>query len=210
MEFSMKNSLRAAAAVFTLALVAGTSANAQGGGPRLAYINSSVIMEQAPGRAAALQKFEQTVAPMQARLKAMDDSLTAMITSYQQAQAGLTPEQRTARESGIREKQMGWQAEAQQIDQDASRLRMELEGPLMATLEKVINDIRTEEGYMFIFDVATEGHMIVAADKNLDITERVLVRFRTAAQLAPPAAPRPPTGAPTSNPTGVTRPPPPR
>jgi len=63
-----------------------------------------------------------------------------------------------------------------------------------------------EGGYSFIFDVAA-GTFIVSADKNLDITERVMAKMRLSAPKAAPAAKPAPAG-PTSAPAGITKKPP--
>ena len=74
--------------------------------------------------------------------------------------------------------------------------------PIMEGLRKVLDDVRQEGGYSFIFDV-TAGAFIVSADKNLDITDRVLSKLRLSAPKATTAPAAKPAG-PTSAPAGVT------
>jgi outer membrane protein len=80
--------------------------------------------------------------------------------------------------------------------------------PITDAVKKVLDDIREEGGYAMIFDNAPGASNIVSADKNLDITDRVISRLRAtpAGVKAAPAAAKP--GAP-SSPAGVTRPKPP-
>jgi len=77
-------------------------------------------------------------------------------------------------------------------------------------VRKVLEDIRAEDGYAVILSNEPGASPILAADKNLDITERVVARLRTVAATKPatPAATKT-VGAPTSAPSGVTRPKPP-
>ena len=61
-----------------------------------------------------------------------------------------------------------------------------------------------------VFDAQATGGSVVAADKNLDITDQVIARLRTMAPGAPvastkPGATKPATG-PTAGPSGVSRP----
>jgi hypothetical protein len=83
----------------------------------------------------------------------------------------------------------------------------------METVRKVLEDIRAEDGYALILSSEPGSSPILAADKNLDITERVVARLRTVAAAKPavtaPAQPKPAVGAPASAPSGVTRPKPP-
>ena len=69
--------------------------------------------------------------------------------------------------------------------------------PIMDNVRKALDDLRVEGGYSFIFDVANSS-FIVAADKNLDVTEQVIAKLRTMtkADATPPAGP-------TTRPAGV-------
>jgi len=79
----------------------------------------------------------------------------------------------------------------------------------MEEARKVLDDIRQEDGYAFILDAGSEAGVIVAADRNLDITEKVIARLKPVTASASssaksdsakaPAGPRP-------APAGVTRP----
>jgi len=82
--------------------------------------------------------------------------------------------------------------------------------PIMESVRKVLEDIRVEDGYAMILSSEPGSSPILAADKNLDITERVVARLRTlAAAKGPAGQPRPAAGAPANAPSGVTRPKPP-
>jgi hypothetical protein len=80
-------------------------------------------------------------------------------------------------------------------------------------VKKVLDDMLVEGGYSMILRNDADAPIIVAADKNLDITERVVARLRTVAAAKPAATPltppKPAVGAPASAPSGVTRPKPP-
>jgi Skp family chaperone for outer membrane proteins len=73
--------------------------------------------------------------------------------------------------------------------------------PIMERVQNVIEAIRAEDGYSMILDVGAGASVVVAADKRLDLTDRVLARLK--AQGPPPPAPA--SGA-VPTPAGVTRP----
>ena len=50
--------------------------------------------------------------------------------------------------------------------------------PITDLVKKVLDDIRVEDGYAMILDNAPGASVIVSADKNLDITDRVVSRLR--------------------------------
>jgi outer membrane protein len=83
----------------------------------------------------------------------------------------------------------------------------------MEQINKIIDELRAEEGYSMIFDAENQAGVLVAADKNLDLTDKVLARLRaagppTAASTRPAGTPgttRPPAPA-AQQPSGVQRP----
>ncbi|MCC7053350.1 MAG: OmpH family outer membrane protein [Gemmatimonadaceae bacterium] len=209
-----------------LASVAGVAV-AQGAAPavtppaaavKVAYLNSNQVLEGAPGRAEALAQFEKETLPMRTQMQRMQDSLQGIIGEYQKAAPQLTPAQRAQRESVLGAKQQEFQQRAQEMQQAAQARQEELMAPIMEQVNKVIQDVRAEDGYAFIFDAGAQVPFIVSADKNLDITSRVIDRLKSlgAPKLpapitlgAPPAtAPTTarPAAGPVATPAGVTRP----
>lgn len=183
---------------------------------KVAYLNSNQVLEGAPGRTEALAQFEKETLPMRTQIQRMQDSLQAMIGEYQKAAAQLTAAQRAQREGVLGARQQDYQQRAQEMQQKAQVRQEELMAPIMEQVNKVIQDVRAEDGYAFIFDAGAQVPFIVSADKNLDITTRVIDRLKSLGApklpapsvLAPaaPAATKPPAAGPVSAPAGVTRP----
>ena len=152
-----------------------------------------------------------------AQVQKMGDSLQTMIADYQKVQTTLAANIREQRESAIRKKQEDYQTRAGALDQQMQQRQVELVKPIMEQIRKVLDDIRQEDGYAFIFDAGSDAGVIVAADQNLDITEKVISRLKpvpiTAGARPAAGAPgradstakAPPVG-PRSTPAGVTRP----
>ncbi len=160
---------------------------------KVAYVNSSQILEGAPGRAEALAQFEKETLPMRTQMQRMSDSLQAIIGNYQKAAPQLTPAIRAEKEAAIGAKQQEFQQRAQEMQQAAQARQEELMAPIMEQVNKVIQDVRAEDGYSFIFDSGAQASFIVSADKNLDITSRIIDRLKS---LGPPKLPAPSTVAP--------------
>ena len=187
-------------------LIATPSLQAQGA-LKIATIDSKVLLEKLPGRAEIEAALQKELAPLEARLKQMQDSNVA-ITNKHMAEASKLPDSvRAAREKEIIEKRKVWDVKADSIDMLAGKRREAIEGPMTALIKKVIDEIRAEDGYLMVIDLAQAGPLIVAVDKNIDITDRVLAKYRIAAATLPkPGAP----GGAGSTGTGVggVRPPP--
>ena len=209
----MRTYVRAVGLALTLPVVAASSAAAQGP-QKFAYINSQLVLQQAPGRAEAEAQLQKEMEPFSRRMKVMQDSMQAMVAAYTKDAATLTPAVQAQRQEAMQKKQQAFTQEADQLEQRAAQLRETHSRPLMELFNRVLNEVRAEDGYAFVFDVGNpEVQVVVAADKNLDISEKIIARMRTAA-AAKPAGARPAPGAkpatgPVTAPTGL-RPPPAR
>ena len=207
----MRTCFRALGLALFLPAVAASSALAQGP-QKFAYINSQVVLQQAPGRTELEAQLKKEMDPFTKRMEVMEDSVETMLAAYQKDAATLAPAVKTQREEAIQKKRLAFAEEAAQLQQKAAEARDRISRPLMEMFNRVLNEVRAEDGYAFIFDVGSNEQVIVAADKNLDITEKVIARMRTTAAARPagarPAANTPPkpTG-PVAAPTGVKPPP---
>ena len=193
--------LSAASAVPAFAQGAPTS-----GPPKIAYIDSKVVLSRAPGRKEAEDTFNKEMEVSRAQVQKMGDSLQTMIADYQKSQATLAATVREQREAAIRKKQEDYQSRAGALDQQMQQRQMELVKPIMDQIRKVLDEIRQEDGYAFILDAGSESGVIVAADRNLDITEKVIARLKpVTASATKPDSGKTPSG-PRPAPAGVTRP----
>lgn len=156
---------------------------------KLAYINSQQILNQAPGRAEAEAQYEKEANTYRQQVQRMGDSLTALIAAYDKEAVTLSPTAKETRQKAIRDRESTYQRRAQELEQRMGQRQQELVQPIMDKVQSAINDIRVEEGYAMIFDAAAAAPVLVAADKSLDITDKVLARLRRTASAAPAAKP---------------------
>lgn len=207
----MRSTLRSAALVSSmLALASGVAAAQAAATARIAYVNPQALFQNAPGRVQAESTFRKETETYRSELAKMSDALTQMVTDYQKAEARLTAADKERRQRAIAAKEDSLRGRQQQLEQQASERQNELMAPIMESVRKVLEDIRVEDGYAMILSSEPGSSPILAADKNLDITERVVARLKTVAASRPAATqPKPAPGAPANAPSGVTRPKPP-
>jgi outer membrane protein len=195
------------ASVFALAtslIVAGTArtqAAASGAQVpvKIGYINSALLLQEAPGRAEAEAQFDKEVGTYRQQLARMNDSLNNLMAAFDRDAATLDTTMRAARGKAIRDRETEYQSRARGLDSTMQARQAQLVKPIMERVQGVIEAIRAEDGYSMILDVGAGASVVVAADKRLDLTDRVLARLKS--QGAPPAAP----GV-VPQPAGVTRP----
>ncbi len=183
-------------------------AMAQAAAPKFAYVDSRELLDKAPGRAEADAQWKKEAQAMQDQVQRMQDSLQAMIAAYQKAEAGLSPAARDARQKVIGDKEQEFQTRTQALDLQAQQRQSQLLQPIIDQIKVALEDIRKDEGLTAIFDVGSQGNPIVAIDKNLNITDKVLVKIRSmpvpVVQGAKPAAPAP--AGPMAAPAGAAKP----
>lgn len=166
-----------------LAAATGARAQAQEAGPKIGYINSQAILEQAPGAREAQEELNEDMQGYRAQVQQMADELEALIRAYEQQQLTLSAEAKARREQEIRQKQQEYQAKLEQLDQQASARQAELVQPIMDRINQVIESIRSDGDYALIFDVAAGS--IIAADPGLDLTEEVIRRLQAGGSATP-------------------------
>ncbi len=127
----------------------------------------------------------------------------------------MTAAAKTAREKDLGAKRNAYQQRVQELEQTAQQREAELVRPIMEQINKIIEQLRSANGYAFILDAGSQAGVVVAADSSLDVTDQVIKRLvaagPVASKAAPMAAPSPTTtprstGAASPKPTGVSRP----
>ncbi len=195
-------------------------AAAQGTAVKVAYVDTRELLDKAPGRTDADAQWKKEAQGLQDQVTRMQDSLQAMVAAYQKAEAGLSPAARETRQRSIGEREQEYQTRTQALDLQAQQRQAQLLQPIIEQIKVALEDVRKEEGLTLILDVGSQGNPIVAIDKNLNITDKVLVKIRTmpvpqvaapaaANRPAAPAATKPPAAAPAgpvSAPAGAAKP----
>lgn len=159
-----------------LMIVTSPGANAQTA-LKIGYINSAAIYEEAPGAREAQARFEQEMATYRSEVQRLGEELQTMISQYEQQQMSLPVEARQAREAAIREKEGAYRERVSRLENEAGRRQQELVEPIMKQINEVIENLRQEGSYSFIFDIGP-GSNIIAADPALDLTRTVIARLR--------------------------------
>jgi len=198
----MRSLLRASSVALATSLIfagnAGAQAAAAPSPTKIGYINSALLLQQAPGRAEAEAQFDKEVGAYRQQIQRMDDSLRTLMAAFDREAPKLDSATREARRTSIGQREQEYQTRARGLDSTMQARQAELVKPIMERVQKVIEAIRAEDGYSFILDVGSQASVVVAADKRLDLTDRVLARLKS--QGTTPAS-----GA-VPQPAGVTRP----
>jgi outer membrane protein len=170
----------------SLAILASAQATqSQAVGPlKVGYINSAAILEEAPGAKEASAAFDRYLQDSQAEVQRLGQEIQTLTADYQRQQLMLSATAKTQREEEIRRKQQEAQARVDALETQAAQRQEQLVKPVMDRVNQVIEQIRAEGSYAFIFDVAAGS--IIAADPKLDLTPMVIQRLKAAAPTPTP------------------------
>ncbi len=197
-----------AAAVFLIAAAAPAVAQTSAA-QKIAYVDSRKILEAAPGSPKADSAFKVELASFQAEVKKMQDTFQKKVEDFNKVKPTLAAAEVDKRTQALGVMQNEYSQKTQELEQQADQRRGELMQPVIDQIKLVLEDVRVEQGLALIFDVSSSSG-IVASDKNLDISDRVIAKLRTLpipviggvkADATKAAAPK--TGAPLSAPAGV-------
>lgn len=185
----MRTTTRAALIAVLFASVTGAAhaqATSSAAAPavKIGYVNTAVLMDAAPGKRAADSVYQKEAEAFAAQQKKWGDSLQTLSTKFQKLAATATEAQKQAQVKTFTDLQAEFDQKNQAGIQRMQNRQNELVAPLMEVVKKAIDDIRTEDGYAMIFS-GDANSPIVSADKNLDLTDRVVSRLKTIAAKAP-------------------------
>jgi outer membrane protein len=182
---------------------------------KVAFINSQRILQEMPARAQAEAQMRTALEALGARQQVMVDSLNGLIAAFERDSAGLSQQDKVARFQTLQAYDARYRDTLQVLEEESQQAQAAAMQPLFDQIRVALDDIRTADNYTMILDLSREGSPIVAFDRNLDISDRVLTRIRASGAPAPrpqtpaatpPAAQRPAPQGPVSQPTGVRRP----
>jgi outer membrane protein len=181
---------------------------------KVGYVDSRKILQEMPGRNQVEAKLRTDLESLQAREKKMIDSLNTMMGAFEKDSAKLSAEDRTKRFTALQQYDAMYRDTLQALQEEAQGKQAEAMQPLFDIIRIALEDVRSAEGYSMIFDLGAQVNPIVAMDKNLDLSDKVIARIRTMPAARPttapttapkPATPAPKPAGPVSQPAGVGR-----
>ena len=180
-------SVRSRSALFAAALL--TLAASPLAAQKVAFVNTARILQEMPARAQAEAQLRTAGEALNARQQVMVDSLNGLIAAFERDSSGLAQADKIARFQTLQAYDARYRDTLEVLEREGQEAQAAAMQPLFDQIRVALDDIRTADNYTMILDLSREGSAIVAYDRNLDISDRVLTRIRAA------AAPQRPTGA---------------
>jgi outer membrane protein len=163
----------------TLLAAAAPVAAQQGGGAKVAYVNTQAILKQTPGYAQAESTFSKELETYRSEVAKLQSSLDSAASDFEQQSVLLSPTQRAAKRKDLQGQQQKLEQRTQELQQRAATRERELLDPIQSKVNSVIEGVRAAGNYAMIFDVSAPNNGIVTADKSLDLTQRVIQQLKS-------------------------------
>jgi outer membrane protein len=160
--------------------LAGQGAAGGAAAPKIGWVSSQEILRRTPGYAAAESTFAREMRTSQEELSKLQQQLDSAMQAYEQQSIALSPSARQTRQRDLQGMQQRFQERAQQLEQRARQRERELLQPIQSRVNTIIQGLRAEGNYAFIFDADAPNSGIIAADPALNLTNRVVERVRQA------------------------------
>jgi outer membrane protein len=151
----------------------------QGGGTKVAYVNTQAILRATPGYAQAESTFTKELATYRSEVQKLQASLDSSASDFEQQSVMLSPTQRAAKRKDLEGQQKKLEERTQELQQRATSRERELLDPIQSKVNSVIEGLRASGNYAMIFDVSAPNSGIVTADKSLDLTQKVIQQLKS-------------------------------
>jgi outer membrane protein len=167
-------------AMFVVAVVISQSAFAQ---IKLGHINSSELVGMMPETKLADDSLKRFTEDLNVQLQQMLGELQTKYGDFQSKQGSWSEAIREYRAKEIQDLQTNIDNFQQRAQQDISRRKEDLYGPIFEKAEKAIKEVAKEGKYSYIFD-SSAGTLLYQQDSD-DIMDAVKKRLNLPATAAP-------------------------
>lgn len=150
----------------------------QGGGAKLAFLNARAVLLATPGYTQAESTYTRELTGFRGEVERLQASFDSAAADFEQRSVMLSATAKTAKRRELEEQRERLQARANELQQRAQQREQELLTPIHSRVNDAIEQVRSEGGYTVIFDVSANDGLIVAVDKTLDVTQRVIDKIK--------------------------------
>lgn len=177
----MKRLVAGSLLVLLVGLVTATAPQAQAqqtGAQKIAFINSQLVLKQAPGFAAAESTFNREVEGFRSEATRLQGTLDSASAAFNRDAVLLSPSAREAKRKDLETQQTALETRMNELRDRSIAREKELLDPITSRVQTVIDGVRAEGNYAMIFDLAVLGSGVVSADRSLDLTDTVIRRLQ--------------------------------
>jgi len=152
---------------------------AQQAGASVAFINSRAVLLETPGYAQAESTYTRELEGFRSEMEKLQASLDSAASDFEQKSVMLSATAKTAKRRELEAQQGQLEERANELRARAGQRNQELLSPFHTRVNDAIEQVRAAGGYAMIFDVTANSGVIVAVDKSLDLTSKVIEKIKS-------------------------------
>ncbi len=165
--------------VLALALLAAPATlAAQQGGTKIGYINARTVLLAVPGYAQAESTYNRELAGFREEVDRMQGALDSAAADFEQKSVMLSATAKTAKRRELEQQRDRMEQRANELRDKAAQREQELLAPIHGRVNTAIEAVRAEGGFAVIFDVSANEGLIVAVDKSLELSQKVIDKVK--------------------------------
>ena len=139
---------------------------------KLGHVNSQEILTIMPERTVIEKKVGDLQTQWEKELVKMREEYYAKVKEFQEKQATMPESIKSARQGEISDLEQRISTFNQTASEDLRKKQQELFTPVIDKVKKAINEVGSENGYLYIFDLSTQS-IIYQSPKSNDVTPLV-------------------------------------
>ncbi len=159
--------------VILTAVVLTAAAFAQAQPVKIGYVDLERVLDASKERQTAESVFGKEAQEMQKQIETEYKNLMTLNQQLQEQAAFLSNEEGKKKQDELMEKQKAFNQMRNEMSAKLERRQAELMKPIIDKVKSVVNNIRKEKKYDFIF----EKSAIISVDDSFDITDMVIERI---------------------------------
>jgi outer membrane protein len=179
MEYSMVRRLfvRCLPVLFLVLGIAPGSLVAQAG-QKIGFINARAVLLATPGYVQAESTYNREVAGFRSEVEKLQSALDSAAADFEQKSVMLSATAKTAKRKDLEAQRDRLEKRANELRDKATQREQQLLAPLHGKVNDAIEAVRAEGGYALVFDVSANEGLIVAIDKSLELTQKVIDKIK--------------------------------
>lgn len=160
--------------VVVATMMIGISANAQE--LKFGHIETQTLLADLPDKVAAEKTLQDEAAKLEEQLKIMSNDLQAKYEEYVAKRDSLPELIRATKEKEIQDADQRIQSYRQMAQQSLAQKEQQLLTPIIEKVQKAINEVGVENGFVYIFDLGSQVILYHSA-KSVDVAPLVRAKL---------------------------------
>jgi outer membrane protein len=154
---------------------------------KVGHVNSQEIISLMPEIEVMEKSMKEAGDQWESELLKMREEYFAKIKQFQDTQATLSESIKQARQAELADMEQRISTLNQTAQNDLAKKNQDLAAPILEKVRKAINDVASENGYTYIFDIAAQSIIYTSPSSN-DISALVKKKLNLKDKPATPAA----------------------